>query len=90
MWYANKNFRVPFELGWDYVDNKATDTSGSLVKATLVVEFAFDRGFWERPVLRLFATYASWSDSFRGQVGGDTYADDTDGWSIGLQAETWW
>lgn len=89
-WFITRNFRIPLELGWDYVDNKADKISGSVLKATLAAEFAFERGFWERPVLRAFATYAGWSDDFKGQVGGDTYADATDGWSIGIQAEHWW
>ncbi len=77
MWFVNKNFRIPFELGWDRVEDNATDTNGSLVKATLAAEFALDRGFWERPVLRLFATHANWSDEFEGQIGGETYANET-------------
>jgi maltoporin len=89
-WFISKNFRIPLELGWDYVDNKALDTTGSLVKATIAAEFALERGFWERPVLRLFGTYANWSDEFKGQIGGETYADETNGWSVGIQAEHWW
>ena len=90
MWFLHKNFRVPLELGWDYVDNKVNNTKGSLLKATLAAEFALDRGFWARPVLRLFVTYATWSDEFKGAVGGSAHANKTDGFSIGVQAEHWW
>ena len=92
MWFLHKNFRVPLELGWDYVKDNATNQDGSLLKATLAAEFALDRGFWERPVLRLFVTYATWSDEFKGikEAGGRTYANKTDGFSIGIQAEHWW
>lgn len=46
--------------------------------------------FWSRPELRLFATYAWWSSSARGLVGAPAYQEQTDGWSFGVQAETWW
>jgi len=90
VWFINKHFRIPFELGYDKVKDNASNTDGSLVKATLAAEFARQRGFWERPVLRAFVTHASWSDEFKGQIGGDTYAHDSSGWSVGLQIEHWW
>ena len=40
--------------------------------------------------LRAFVTYASWSDDFKGLVGGGAFEDATDGLSYGLQAEAWW
>jgi len=90
VWFVNQNFRIPLEVGWGYVENDATNTDGSLLKTTLAAEFTLDRGFWQRPVLRLFATHASWSDDFQGQIGGTSYANETDGWSVGVQAEHWW
>jgi len=90
MWFVNKNFRVPLEIGYDYVKDNTSDTDGSLFKTTLAAEFALERGFWERPVLRAFITHASWSNEFKGQVGGITYANDTSGWTAGIQAEMWW
>lgn len=90
VWYFSDTFRIPLEIGWDSVENNANGTDGSLLKTTAAAEFALERGFWARPVLRLFATHAKWSDEFKGQVGGNTYADDTSGWSVGFQAETWW
>lgn len=90
IWYLNDNFRIPVEIGWDRVKDNANDTDGALLKTTVAAEYALERGFWARPVLRLFATYANWSDEFRGRIGGDTYAEETTGWSVGVQAETWW
>jgi maltoporin len=43
-----------------------------------------------RPVLRLFVTYANWSDDFRGLVGGVPYANVTNGLTFGVRAESWW
>jgi maltoporin len=48
------------------------------------------REFLSRPVLRLFVTYANWSDDFRGLVGGVPYANVTNGLTFGVRAESWW
>lgn len=90
MFYVNDNLRIPFEIGWDYVDNRANDIQGSLLKTTIAAEFALEKGFWTRPVIRLFGTYATWSDEFEGQIGGNAYIDETDGYSVGTQIEWWW
>ena len=46
--------------------------------------------FFSRPVLRLFVTYASWSNGLRGFVGGVPFHDQTSGLTFGVQTETWW
>ena len=43
-----------------------------------------------RPVLRAFLTYAMWANGLEGGVGGPDYARDTEGWSWGVQMESWW
>ena len=48
------------------------------------------RGFFSRPALRAFVTYANWSDGLRGFVGGTPYANKTSGLTYGVQVETWW
>lgn len=88
--YFTDYFRIPLEVGYDYVKDENADTSGYLLKGTLAAEFALSKGWWSRPVLRLFGTYASWSEDFKGQIGGDAFADDTTGWTIGTQIECWW
>lgn len=89
-WFITDHFRIPLEIGYDYVDNKATGTSGTLLKTTLAAEFALARGIWKRPVLRAYTTYAKWSDDFVGQIGGDTFANDDSGLTAGVQIEYWW
>ena len=89
-YFVTDYFRIPLEVGYDYVDNKATDTKGSLLKTTLAAEFALERGVWTRPVLRFYTTMAKWSDDFKGQVGGEAFADQTNGWTSGAQIEYWW
>jgi maltoporin len=46
--------------------------------------------FFSRPVLRAFVTYAMWANGLKGSVGGTDYALDNEGWSWGVQMETWW
>ena len=88
--FFSKNFRVMAELGYDLVDDMAQDKTYNLTKFTTALEFALERGIWERPVVRLFYTKASWNETSKGQVGTDYYADKTDGDTVGIQLEYWW
>ena len=53
---------------------------GNVMKVTLAPELALGDRFFSRPVLRVFATYAHWSDGLVGSVGGLDYGDQN--WSI--------
>ncbi len=88
--YFSDYTSLAVEGGIDWVRDGATHAEGSLRKLSIAPQLATGPTFFSRPVLRLFFTYASWSESLRGQVGGAPYADRTDGLSYGLQAETWW
>ena len=94
IFYLSKHINLALEAGIDYVDDKVNSRSGSLNKFTMALQFSADRGFKSRPVLRLFATVASWDESFRGAVGNipgnAPYSDSVSGWTIGAQGETWW
>jgi maltoporin len=46
-------------------------------------------GFFTRPEIRAFATFAVWSDDYQGAIGGTPYANKNYGWVFGVQAETW-
>jgi maltoporin len=90
-YYFNEHFRMALEAGNDRVsDRAASGAAGSLMKVTIAPELALARGFWSRPVIRFFGTYAAWSEEFKGLVGGAVYANATSGWSVGSQIETWW
>jgi maltoporin len=78
------------EIGLDQVENEITDRSGSVTKSTLAYQVTPENLYWSRPTIRLFATQASWSDDFKGLVGGSTYANKSKGWSGGIQTEVWW
>lgn len=94
IFYLSKHVNIALEAGIDYVDDKVNDRSGSLNKLTLALQLSADRGFKSRPVVRFFATVASWDEDFKGVVGNipgsAPYANDTFGWTVGAQAETWW
>ena len=92
--YFSKHINLAIEAGVDYVDDKINSQSGTLSKVTTALQISASRGFKSRPVLRFFVTVADWSDEFIGQIGntpGDApYGDDSQGWTIGAQAEVWW
>ena len=90
IYHFTKHVGLAFEAGVDWVDNEQTDESGFLYKLTIAPELRFGDRFLDRPVLRAYITYVSWSDDFEGQVGGNAYENDTQGFSAGVQMEAWW
>jgi maltoporin len=94
IFYLTERFNIAFEAGIDYVDNEVLDVKGQLSKFTLALQHSKGRGYFSRPRVRLFVTQAYWSDDFRGLIGIEPdeapYANDTDGFTIGLQFESWW
>jgi len=91
-----KYLSLAFEAGFDHTEGfvPALDgepyVDGWLRKFTIAPQIGTGRKFFSRPVLRAFLTYASWSNGFRGMVGGVPYMNRTDGLTYGVQAETWW
>lgn len=86
----NRLFRVAFEGGVDWVSESGLSPEGNVMKLTLAPELALGDRFFSRPVLRVFATYARWSDSLLGSVGGLDYSQQAWGLTYGVQAEAWW
>ncbi len=89
-WFIDDNWRLTGEIGLDYIRDRTDQTNGYLLKQTLAVEWAPQKSFFSRPVLRAFVTRADWSNSFKGDIGAPYYADATHGWTTGLQVEYWW
>ncbi|MDP8219376.1 MAG: carbohydrate porin [Candidatus Theseobacter exili] len=81
---------LAFEAGADWADNEQSNTDGVLLKLTVAPELRFGNKFLDRPVLRAYVTYASWSNDFEGEIGSNAYSDETAGLSAGLQMEAWW
>lgn len=89
IWHFDKYFSLAMELGCDYTKQKGVD-SGSLIKITLAPQITPNNTVMSRPALRVFVTYAFWSDSFAGQISPLSYGNQKDGLTFGIQAETWW
>ncbi len=95
--FLNKYLSLAFETGFDHTEGFATTQIGSntqydgwLRKFTFAPQIGAGRKFFSRPVLRVFVTYANWSNGFRGLVGGIPFEDRTSGLTYGVQTETWW
>lgn len=96
-WFFTKYVSVAFEAGFDRTNSfligqnaSLENFNGWLRKFTVAPQIGAGRKFFSRPVLRAFFTYASWSNGFRGLVGGIPFEDRTSGVTYGVQAETWW
>jgi maltoporin len=94
--FFTKYLSLAFEAGFDYTEGHIVTQNGTpyvdgwLRKFTLAPQIGAGRKFFSRPVLRAFLTYATWSNGFRGLVGGIPYRDRTSGLTYGVQAEAWW
>lgn len=97
VFFFTKYLSLAFEGGFDHTEGFAfaqgganTNYDGWLRKFTIAPEIGAGRKFFSRPVLRVFLTYANWSNGFRGLVGGIPFEDRTSGLTYGVQTETWW
>jgi maltoporin len=90
IYFFNEHLALAFEAGADHVNSRIDKYSDTLFKMTLAPELRIDNTFLGRPVLRAYATYATWGSDFKGRVGGSQYQDDTEGLSFGVQMEAWW
>ena len=82
-------FSLATEGGWDYTREGGLP-GGSLFKLTVAPQITPELKFLSRPSLRAFATWAHWSEAFRGSIASATSPDKVGGASFGVQLETWW
>lgn len=87
--FFTKHVSLTGDCGFDHTHLPGA-YEGWLRKCTIAPQIGAGRKFFSRPVLRAFATYASWSDGFRGLVGGTPFQNRTNGMTYGVQAEHWW
>lgn len=90
IWHFTDSFSVAFEGGVDWVSNSSTGDGGALGKLTIAPQLSLGDGFFSRPVIRAFVTFATWSDDLQGGVGGRDYERSDSGASWGVQMEAWW
>jgi maltoporin len=88
--FFTKHISLAFEAGFDHTESGTNQYDGWLRKFTVAPQIGAGRKFFSRPVLRVFVTYANWSDGFRGFVGGTPYLNRMNGLTYGVQTETWW
>lgn len=94
LYYLHRHINLAVEVGNDYVQDRKLGINGHLFKATFSPQISWDYGYYSRPVLRPFITYAAWSEGLKGLVGvsaqNSTFATQTNGLTYGLQLEIWW
>ncbi|HEX7508025.1 MAG TPA: carbohydrate porin [Polyangia bacterium] len=83
------------EYGYDHAKKSNGAAPQTLQKLTGAIALAGANGFFGRPELRLFYTWAWWNDAVRGlpkHDSGDVYlgTNDLSGSLLGLQAEAMW
>lgn len=88
--FFNDRLSIAIEPGLDHTRSATGQFDGWLRKFTIAPQIGAGDKFFSRPVLRVFVTYANWSNGIRGFVGGVPYQNRTNGLTYGVQAETWW
>src|SRR4030095_16636828 len=69
-YFFTDHLSIAFEAGLDRARSANGKPDGCPRKFTIAPKIGAGRRFFSRPVLRLFVTYASWSNGLRGYVGG--------------------
>ncbi|MCE9682525.1 carbohydrate porin [Halomonas alkalisoli] len=90
-----QNFEMQYEGSYQYMDldqgEGGNAVSGNWGKLTIAPTFKPQvGGFWQRPEIRLFASYTDWDEElneFNGSFGEDGFTGGQ--WSFGVQTEVW-
>ncbi|HSP01596.1 MAG TPA: carbohydrate porin, partial [Thioalkalivibrio sp.] len=93
------NFEMQYEASWQVMDLKAegyegrNDVDGDYARFTIAPTFKPQvGGFWNRPEIRVFASYSTWDDDLNRFDGGSALGqEDFAGsqWTFGTQMEIW-
>lgn len=92
------------EVGIDRVLSTDVDAQdgAQLFKLTGAYSLQAGKGYWARPSLRFYGTFASWNDAANTQlknggpalesrnIGGGRFGSDNNGFTYGAQVEAWW
>ncbi|MFD2158068.1 maltoporin [Rubritalea tangerina] len=89
VYYFNDYLSLALEAGVDHGDQSG-GLSGEVYKITFAPQISPARDIFSRPAIRLFFTYAAWSDDLIGTVAPQNYGDASEGFNMGVQAEAWW
>ncbi|PHQ27324.1 porin [Marinobacter guineae] len=94
------NFEMQYEASWQTMDLKTMGyegrnaVDGDYSRFTVAPTFKPQvGGFWNRPEIRLFASYSTWDDELENYAAGDPLGADSDfesgQWTFGTQMEVW-
>jgi maltoporin len=93
--YAD-NLSVAAEVGFDQVRQDGQPTR-NLTKITIAPQISAGNGFWSRPVLRAYYTYAKWNSAAQAAANPGSalsatgaFGASTNGSTVGFQTEIWW
>jgi len=98
VYHLDSAYSLAIEAGTTRVDPGNGGQSYHLNKLTVAPQLSAGKGFWARPVLRAYYTYAQWNSAAGNpaSTGRDLavslpqYAGRTSGSSYGVQMEAWW
>ena len=96
----NANFEMQYEASWQTMDitpmgySGRNAVEGDYSRFTVAPTFKPQvGGFWNRPEIRVFASYSTWDDELDTYAGGDALGADSDfasgQWTFGTQMEIW-
>lgn len=84
------------DIGHDRVAVDGAPTR-HLTKLTLAPALSLGKGYWDRPSIYLYATYAKWNDAARAAASpgsalssGGPFGAANNGYTLGTQLEAWW
>lgn len=91
-----ENLKLQLDVGHDRISPAGNGATQKLTKITFAPTISAGRGFWSRPELRVFVTYAKWNDAAqRAATSGSAlsrtgvFGGRVHGISYGVQVETW-
>ena len=94
VWAFDRYAKLAGEIGYDKITKSNGAAPQELFKATIAPTLTTGKGFMTRPELRLFLTWAVWNAAARGANidSGQIYRPTNllDGYTFGVQAETWY
>ena len=88
-YHLSRYLSLVFEFGFDYTTQSGAD-QGYLLKMTFAPQISPMNKILSRPAIRMYFTYARWSDAYVGQVAPISFGDQNHGLSFGIQMESWW
>lgn len=95
IYHFDQHWNLATEIGHDRV--RADGATRHLTKLTVALQYSADRGFFARPVFRLFATHARWNGAAQAAAepgsplsASGEFGNRTHGSTFGVQFETWW